>query len=240
MAPTILLTRAEDAAADFADSLRSRFGADLDIVVSPLMRIDHVDGQPENLDGFASVIFTSRNGVRAFAARTSRRDWPCYCVGDATAAAATREGFRAVSANGAADDLAELLKRDQPRTPCLYVRGDHVASDLFKVLISAGIETAEAVLYRQIAQELTASARAVLKRENPVILPLFSPRSSRLFFEQDTGAAQLLVAAISEQTAQAVPADRVYTLRVAQAPTAPAMLDAMQGLFDAAKRLEGG
>lgn len=240
MAPTILLTRAEDAAAEFAGRLRAEFSCGVNIVLSPLMRIEHISDQPADHNGFASVIFTSRNAVRAFAARTTRRDWPCYCAGDATATAAMQAGFRAISANGTARDLATLLMRDKPGTPCLYARGDHVASDLAETLNSAGIETIESVLYRQKSQDLNDKARALLNRENPVILPLFSPRSTRIFFDQDTGSAPILVAAISDNAAQCVPADRVVDLRVSSAPTTPAMLDTLKALFDAANRLEGG
>lgn len=240
MAPTILITRAEPAAVEFADALRRRLGCGVDVVISPLMRIATVSGVPKCPDAFASLIFTSRNAVEAFADMTTRRDWPSYCVGEATAAAARAAGFSAVSAGGTVQDLADMLRRDRPETPCLYLRGEHVASDLAATLSSAAIETVEAVIYRQLAQPLTDEARALLNRENPVILPLFSPRSAHLFFDQDTGAAPLFVASISENTATAVPADRAAILRIAKTPTATAVLDALEGLLDAANRLEGG
>ena len=45
------------------------------------------------LDGVQAVLFTSANGVRAFAAATTRRGFRAFAVGDATAAAARAAGF---------------------------------------------------------------------------------------------------------------------------------------------------
>ena len=42
MSPTILITRPGHGGADFADRLRAELGADLSIVLSPVMRIEPV------------------------------------------------------------------------------------------------------------------------------------------------------------------------------------------------------
>ena len=64
------------------------------------------------LDGAAGLLFTSANGVRAFAAASPRRDLPALAVGDATAAAARAAGFADVaSAGGNVADLALLVRR---------------------------------------------------------------------------------------------------------------------------------
>lgn len=67
--------------------------------------------QPEpDLSDVAALVFTSVNGVTAFAGLTQERGRPVFTVGEATAAAARHAGFAAVrSADGALADLARLL-----------------------------------------------------------------------------------------------------------------------------------
>ena len=56
------------------------------------------------------MLFTSSNGVRAFAELSPRRDLPAFAVGDATAAAALAAGFTQFkSAGGDVRDLARLV-----------------------------------------------------------------------------------------------------------------------------------
>ena len=62
MPPTIIITRPKAQAERFANDLQDAYGADLPILIAPLMRIDPVDpsgslGSPDH------VIFTSANAV---------------------------------------------------------------------------------------------------------------------------------------------------------------------------------
>ena len=238
MPPTILITRPERSAVEFADQLRARLGCGVPIVLSPLMRIEPV-GQLPDLRCVKTLIFTSRHGVEAFANLTDRRDFGCYAVGDATAEAVRKIGMDARAGTGFGKDLARQIKNGQVETPCLHIRGQHAAVDIAKELNKAGIETDEAVLYRQIAQPLGPMAIRLLDGEDPVILPLFSPRSARLFFDQCKAGAPVMIAAISDNVARAVPERRAKTLQVAARPDANAMLDAVQDLYARAKPLEG-
>lgn len=238
MATTVLITRPAEAAHRFATRLRSVCGPDSAVMVAPLMRIVH-DGDLPPLDGVRTLIFTSRHAVNAFAGKTSARDFGCYTVGDATAAVAREAGFDPISCSGTADDLANRIIADNQTGPCLYVRGEHAAADIANRLNTAGTETHETVLYRQQGLPLPEEARALLSGTNPVVLPLFSPRSARIFFDLAPPAAPLLIAAISENTARVIPEGRVTALRTASGPTAESMLLLVGELVDAANRLEG-
>src|SRR4051794_41252334 len=77
-----------------------------------MLEIRTLDGPPLDLEGVQALLCTSANGVRATAARTTRRDLPVLAVGDATARAARDVGFAHVeSAGGDVEGLARLAAR---------------------------------------------------------------------------------------------------------------------------------
>lgn len=239
MHPIILITRPAAAGVHLADEVRARWGEDIRIELSPLMRIAFLDHMP-SLGRIRHLIFTSRNGVLAFTRLTDRRDIPCTAVGETTAQTAENAGLETKVSGGDAASLIADIRKHPGAGPYLHIRGAHVAADIADRLNRAGIETVEAVLYRQIPQPLSASARSVLRGDVPVILPVFSPRSARLFFDEWTqDVAPLSIAAISANAAAEVPQARIRRLEIAETPDAPGVLAAMQRLLDAAKPLEG-
>lgn len=238
MPVSVLITRPEPAGARFADQLRARWGCDVPIVLSPLMRIVGLDTTP-GLEGIATLIFTSRAGVDAFARLDAERDIPCYTVGEATGQAARAAGLTVIATAPNTEALEQRMIADRTPGPCLHLRGDHVAGNIAAHLTSVGIETREQVIYRQDAVPLTKEAQALLRRENPVILPLFSPRSAGLFFQEQKACAPLLVATLSAKVAGKVPKADVAMLEVARHPDGDSMLEALDALRKHANRLEG-
>lgn len=239
MAPAILITRPDPSGAAFADHVRARIGCAPEIVLSPIMRIEHCGDLPD-MSGYKTLIFTSRHGVEAYLAQDGPCDIPAYAVGNATAAAARRAGMDVISCDGDAGDLIARILADSPTAPCLHLRGEHIASNIAQALTLAGTETHEATIYRQIEGRLTAQALSLLQNGQPVIVPLFSPRSAQLFFEQTAAAGPILVAAISDNVRQAVPNGAAQRIETAEKPTAEAMLEVIVTLWNSAKRLEGG
>lgn len=233
MQPTILITRPDSAGLRFADHLRAELGCAVPMILSPVTRIEQCGTLPD-LAGIEHLIFTSRNGVEAYAAKSTRRDIPCYTVGDATAELARSFGLSATSGSGNANDLIAKILADGLSGPCLHVRGKHGVGEIAAQLTKAGVETREVVLYRQVTQPLNADAKALLMRETPVILPLFSPRSARLTLEQLEGSAPLTVIAISAAVADEVTGGNVKILKVAAKPNARCMVDAVITLLDQA------
>ncbi len=176
---------------------RAQLGAEVTILISPVLKIRILElDQP--LDGYEGLIFTSENGVRAFDQNWGGCDLPAYCVGTATAEAARRLGMRAVSADGAAEQLLELIKRHPPKGKLLHVHGQHTRGKVVARLQDSGVPADGVVAYQQIAAPLTAEAQAALAGEKPLLLPLFSPRSARIMIEQAGQiTAPLCVIAIS-------------------------------------------
>ncbi|MDQ2090349.1 uroporphyrinogen-III synthase [Marimonas arenosa] len=232
--PAILLTRPAPAAAQFAATLRARLG-DVVIVVSPLLDIAWtpapvVDGVP---------VFTSRHGVEGFLRAGGRAAGACWCVGEATASAAARSGFTPRSAQGDAAALVAAILASGDPGPFLHVRGAHTRGDVAARLRDAGRAVQEAVVYDQIAQDLNVEARQLLESENPVIVPLFSPRTAAQFADSHHGMAPLFVAAMSDAVRDALGVLPTVRVVVARRPDINAMTDAVEGLFDAALQLEG-
>ncbi|WP_101067115.1 uroporphyrinogen-III synthase [Roseovarius salinarum] len=238
MVPTVLITRPAPAATDFAERVRARVGQGAVVLTSPVMEIV-VRGPLPEIPGDCRLVFTSRNGVAAYAELGGRAGLACYTVGDATARAAQAIGLRPVSAGADARALADRIIEDGVRASCLHMRGEHVAGNLAEWLRNGGVSVREHVVYQQTACRLAPEARAVLNAMTPVVLPLFSPRTGTILCDQGPFRAPLLVAAISRNAAAAVAACQPHRVDVARRPDAEAVLDLTEELVRRAKRLEG-
>lgn len=222
--PSVLLTRPAKQSGRFAADFAGRFGRDWKVVISPLMAVQPC---PLVVDParFTGLIFTSENGVEAFAAQVAGREWPVWCVGPRTAVVARRAGFTVWQAGG---DAASLVKAMQGKGGLwLHLRGEHTAGAIAQSLNLAGTETCEAVIYRQNAMSITDEGRGLLMADKPVLVPLYSPRSAELFAAEAVGAvAPLWIAAISQAVAERL-IFAVDQLAIAERPESGAMLDAM-------------
>lgn len=177
-----LVTRPEADAAPLANALRERGHA---VAIEPLLTIRPVAGATVDLEGVQAILFTSANGVRAFAELSPRRDLPVFAVGDATAEAARAAGFaRVESAAGDVQDLARLVRaRLGPDEGALFhAAGSAVAGDLAGLLAEAGFELRRAHIYEaKTAEALGAETRAALAAGGFDIVLFFSPRSAVTF-----------------------------------------------------------
>lgn len=214
MPPTILLTRPETASRRFAARL-ARFG--LPVVISPILRILPLAHDRARVDQARGLVFTSAHGV---AGAGPGRGRPAICVGPATARAARQAGYEVTEGPGDALRMLPLLQDLGPGW--LHVHGAHVARALPLPAIA---------VYDQEAQPLSAAAREVLEADGPVILPLFSPRSSRLLAEA-TGQARAPVwlAPISPAAAEAW-SGPVARQVLAQSPDASGVAQAIESLL---------
>lgn len=228
----VILTRPAEQSARFAQMLAERFGDALQIITSPLMAPVFLSA---DLSGSAAqaLILTSETGAKAAGGLPGlpRQAW---CVGDRTAEAARAAGFAAQSAGGDADALVATLLSARPTGPLLHLRGQDSRGDVAHRLTRAGLPTAEAVVYAQQEQPLTAPAAQLLRGPDPVLVPLFSPRSAKLF-AGTRPLAPVLVAAFSPAVAQALGDLVPAHLSIATRPDAAAMIDAIVPLITASR-----
>lgn len=229
--PVILLTRPRAASEALAAEIAVRLGQKIDIIVSPLLEIMHFD-EPLAISGVRGLIFSSQNGVEAAAAMTTARDLPAYCVGPATTRQADAEGWRAEMAGPDAEALVRRLKALRPDAPLLHLRGRHARGDIAGQLGAAGLPVREQIVYDQQSLPLSDEAIACLRGKAPVIVPLFSPRSARLFVAAAPDPVSVVVA-ISHAVADMLPPGFAGQVAVADAPNAEAMLAVLE------KQVEG-
>ncbi|MGQ9368733.1 uroporphyrinogen-III synthase [Azospirillum sp. ST 5-10] len=190
--PLLLITRPAEDAAPLVRRLAER---GYDSAVEPMLDLVWHDGPEPGLDGVQALLFTSANGVRAFARRTTRRDRPVLAVGDATARVAAATGFRDVeSAAGDVYALAGLAaRRCTPSAgPLLHVAGTAVAGDLAGMLAAEGFVVRRETLYEaRPATALTAETVERLAEGRIAAVLIFSPRTARSFVSLLDGAALL-------------------------------------------------
>ncbi|MDJ1009416.1 MAG: uroporphyrinogen-III synthase [Paracoccaceae bacterium] len=216
--PHILMTRPRAASERFLAELARRGVAMGEAAISPAISIEHV-GRPVDIEGHGGVIVTS---AHALVGVTGRRGVSAWCVGDATARAAERAGFDAVTAGGTVDDLVRVITGARPRSPLLYLRGQHVTGDVAGQLAGFGIEVDERVVYDQPESSPNADAARLVSGTASVVLPLFSPRSAAIVADwTEQAVAPLHAVAMSE----AVAAAWGRTARIAPRPTLTSMVD---------------
>ncbi|MBL4929030.1 uroporphyrinogen-III synthase [Fuscibacter oryzae] len=205
----------------------------LPVVISPLMETRFL---PVTLpDGkFSALVLTSESG--ALAAGRMRNDLPCraWCVGDRTAQVAAKLGFAATSAGGDAAALIALIRREQETGPLLHLRGVEARGDIAETLTKGGIETQSLVVYDQRETPPLPEGQALIRGHQPLIVPLFSPRSARIFAKIAGPRPGLWLAALSLAVGRELTALDPLGLEIADTPDSDGMLLAVQRLIAAA------
>jgi uroporphyrinogen-III synthase len=183
-----------------------------------------------------AILFTSANGVRAFAEATSRRDFRAFAVGDATAAAARNAGFADVtSADGTVDDLAKLvIGRLKPRNGAVFHAAASVtAGDLQGLLEAAGFSVRRAALYEAVeAERLSVATRQAIAQHEIDAALFFSPRNAATFVRLATGLEEgckhMVAIALSSAVAEKLAPLSWRRVAVASAPNESALLAALE------------
>ena len=178
----ILITRPIEDAKPLADALAER---GIEVLIEPMLDIRHLDDPEIDLEGVQALLFTSANGVRAFAAMSPRRDLKAFTVGDGSAEAARSAGFPDVeSAKGDVEALAALVvDRLKPDGGILFhAAGTVTAGDLKTRLETLGYRVRRAQLYEaRIATALSPETRTNLTVGGIDAVLLFSPRTAGTF-----------------------------------------------------------
>jgi uroporphyrinogen-III synthase len=227
-----LITRPQEDSADAAIAL-ARQG--ITPVLAPMMRIEHAELAIENEVALAqAVLFTSRNGVRAFTRLSPRRDVAVFAVGDSTATLARDNGFVHVeSAHGDSADLARLVcERLDPSDGLLFhAAGVTVAGELVDTLNKAGFKTVRRALYEaRPVDSLSDDTVTALRDRTLDYVLFFSPRTARIFRDLveaaglDATCDSLIAICLSDAVAAEISGLTWKATRVATAPTTEALL----------------
>ena len=240
----VLVTRAEVDAEKLAARLAERgHQSVIESLLTIRFRPEAARSIEPFLDGVQALLFTSANGVRAFADATKRRDFRAFAVGDATAATARATGFAdVISASGAIDDLAKLvIGRLKPKEGALFHAAASVtAGDLQGLLEAAGFGVRRAVLYEAVESErLGEATRGMMARREIDAALFFSPRSAatfvRLAADCEEGCKHMVAVALSSAVAEKLAPLPWRRIAVAAAPNESALLAALDSCRTASR-----
>lgn len=233
--PALLLTRPRAESEAFLAELRARVTVDK-VVVAPVMRIVPTGARPDMSD-VTAVILTSANAARLYHGPTGRK---AFCVGRKTTETARAAGLDAEFCGENADGLVAHLLKTRPAGHLLHLRGAHARGDIVARLTDSGLRASDAVIYDQQAQPLSPEARALLNGADPVILPLFSPRSADILAAEGVPRAPVQVVAISAAVAEHAAALRPREVQIAKNPDRTAVCELVVALYLRGTPLEGG
>lgn len=230
----VIVTRPADDAHETAALLKARGHA---AILAPLLGVHYHDGHPLHLDGIQALLFTSVNGVRAFARRTALRHFAVFAVGSQTTRAAQDLGFTDIrNADGNSEDLAAVVRKTATpdKGALLHAAGAEAEGRLAAMLTAAGFTVRTEVLYDvPAATELPPSVRAALESGGADAVLLFSSRSAQVFAECVAKARlapaceSLIGVCISEAAARPLGALPLKEVRIAARPNQMALLDCL-------------
>jgi uroporphyrinogen-III synthase len=187
----------------------------LEPVIAPLFRIEPLEWTPPDPSRFDGLLLTSANAVRqAGRGLDSLRDLRAYCVGEATAAAATEAGLQVAKVGtGGVESLLESLSSG---LQLLHLCGRH------RHPAPAG--SVEAV---PVYESVAVAAPPALSRLADAVLLVHSPRAGQqlraLADEGLVDRKNLSIAAISDE-AELAAGSGWQEVEVAAEPTDSALL----------------
>ena len=198
----------------------------------PLNRIAFCDGPIAVPQGTEALVFTSTNGVRAFAAKTDARDLPVICVGERTTAQAKQAGFREASVGGkSAGELLHALPR-LPYRRLFYARGRDVSTDL-KAGLPPDFTLFEQVVYAaEPAGPPESKVAEALANGRIAVITIWSRRNAQVLEQYLTNSSHprpetVKLAAISGNAAEPLAKAGFRAVLTAPSPDADGMMSAI-------------
>jgi len=227
----LLITRPEPDASALAGQL---VALGHQVLKAPLMVVE-----PRDFDfdpaGVRAVLFTSANGVRAFARAVGMPpDLPAFVVGAASGDAAKVSGWRQVEVAGGdvrqlADLASDMLSPEGGRL--VHVSGKAATGDLAGDLSSRGYDVVRVVGYE--AREVDALPGPVedaLQAGEVDGILLFSPRTARLFAKRvltaglQEAVSGVVAYCLSPAVAEALKSQISVDCKVATQPETPHLI----------------
>lgn len=225
MTPTLIVTRPAPQGEAFAKAIAARWGGALQIILSPLLAIQPIPVATD-LNDITGVIFTSANGVAAAGDLRLSQGLTAWCVGQKTAALAQSAGFDPIIGPGDAAGLVQLIIDRAPAGPLAHIRGQHSRGDVCAHLNQSSVSCVEVIAYDQAVCPLTLEAKEALKGKEPIVFPLFSPRTVAILTKEAPFGAPVYLVMMSEAVKDAAANLKSESVAVAAQPDENAMIAA--------------
>lgn len=182
---TLLITRPQEDAGQLAAKLEAKGHR---VLLAPMMDVRLTETVLPAVTPQA-ILLTSANGARALAAATKERNIPLITVGEASADAARRQGFKKVTfadpelGGDARGLIAHVARTLNPADgPLIHVCGTKVAGHVSSGLQEQGFTVHTAELYEAVAVKILPPGVLELLRRGGIDAGLFySPRTARIF-----------------------------------------------------------
>lgn len=225
----MLVTRPEPDASETAARLSA---LDIEPIVEPLLTYAPLTTTLPDPSGFAAMVITSGNALRALHLRGEidrYKGLKLFAVGDRTATVARKLGFtEVVSAQGDVHDLVELLADAGLNGPIFYPAARVRSTDLGKALARHGVMVIAAKIYDMApAEKLSAPLRARLEDGDISAALFYSRRTAETFVSLTAGfraKAKLGMLCLSESVAAPLIAAHFVRVALADHPSEDAMM----------------
>ncbi len=236
----VLITRPLAAARAWRTALALR---GIGSLIEPLLQYHAV---PSRLPAasYQAVLFTSAAGVDYLpydALPAGWADWPCYCVGAATAQAARRQGWRQTATHGhnAVELATWVMQATTPqRGALLWPCGVDRKAEPQASLQAQGFTVAPWVVYQaQATTQLPPATLSALRQGQIAVVMFTSERSAQIFTQlaQQAGVqsecAGVTALCISADVATAASSLSWQAVLTAPVPQEDAMLGGLQNLL---------
>ncbi len=235
----VLVTRPEPGASETRRALEAGGHR---VTVAPVMVIAFDPAAAIDLDGVSALVATSRNGLRALAARpvlAAASRLPLFAVGPGTARAASELGFSdIIEGAGTGEALARAIaERFAPHDGVLlHLAGEDKAYDLAGDLRARGYSVRAPVLYRtDPIPALPAEVDRLIRTGAVDAVIVMSPRTADVFATLVTqcglaaAARGLTYLCLSRGVAAKLAVLGNPTCRIAERPTHEALMALVAG-----------
>jgi uroporphyrinogen-III synthase len=219
----MLMTRPHAASRSFVASLPKNLLARLKPVYNPLIKIISLK-YGVSISNTEAAIFTSMNGVIHGPKGNGQK---AYCVGAATTQIALEHGWAAHMYGETAEAFLSNLINNPPALDLIHLSGIHTRGNIASQLMQNGLKTKNVAVYDQITQHLKKDVNQLILSGAQMLVPLFSPRTSKQFSIQVPRAPSLQLVALSQAVAQNLDTTSYAGVIIVTAPTAAAMQSAI-------------
>ncbi|MDE1151351.1 MAG: uroporphyrinogen-III synthase [Micavibrio sp.] len=232
----ILVTRPQPAASEFADKLKDE---GFEVFLAPMTEYVEIDNTPKDMADYQGLIFTSIQGVNIFAAREPERYIAVFAVGEATAHAAEKAGFRRINvAAGDGDAVVQLIRREKSKyglKRVLHPCGEDTAQDITAALKGDGVYVDRLPIYKaRFTSQLPMDVSRALLDGEITTVTLFSARTAANFVkllqepELKDISSSMEAVCLSDRVAAEIKGVPWRVLRVAKAPHLESVLDILR------------
>lgn len=245
----VLVTRPQPDNEATASALRAK---GLKVLLAPMLRFEPIAFQDDADARYGGIIVTSANAIRAIEAHLADRllKLPLFAVGERTADAARRAGFRdVIVAEGDAAALRDLIvagvraKTLKKASTLLYLAGADLAGDLAGELGERGFSIATHTTYRMIpVTNLPQDACDAFAANRIEAVLHYSRRSARAFLDAvqaagvEISALAIPQCCISDVVASVVREVGATQVLVARSPDENGLFEALDRALAALSR----